>query len=58
MKKTSKKVTAEQIAKMADRGEDISKFFTNKGKMMPPVRKIERVVSTPRPASQTKKKVA
>ena len=29
--------TAETIADLADQGEDISQFFTNKGKMMPPV---------------------
>ncbi len=42
MKKThkKKKVTAEQIARMADKGADISKFFTNKGKMMPPIQRV------------------
>jgi metal-responsive CopG/Arc/MetJ family transcriptional regulator len=25
---------------MADRGEDISRFFTNTGKMMPPIRRV------------------
>jgi len=39
--KTKKKVTAEQIARMADKGQDISRFFTNDGKMMPPL--IQRV---------------
>jgi hypothetical protein len=29
--------TADEIAKLADRGEGISRFFTNAGKMMPPV---------------------
>jgi hypothetical protein len=40
MKKTSstKRVaSAESIARKADKGEDISSYFTNKGKMMPPV---------------------
>jgi hypothetical protein len=37
----SKKVpSAESIARMADRGEDVSRFFTNRGKMM---RRIQRV---------------
>lgn len=42
MKKTHKKetVTAEQIARMADKDEDVSKFFTNKGKMMPPIQRV------------------
>ena len=44
MKKTRKSerpVSAEAIARMADKGQDISRFFTNDGKMMPPL--IQRV---------------
>jgi hypothetical protein len=40
MKSTPRKkkpVSAEAIARMADRGEDISRFFTNDFKMMPPL---------------------
>jgi hypothetical protein len=40
MKSTPRKrkpVSAEAIARLADRGEDISRFFTNDGKMMPPL---------------------
>ncbi len=40
MKKTYKKVTADEIADMADRGEDISKYFTNKGKMKYPTQRV------------------
>ena len=29
--------TADEIADMADRGDNISRFFTGKGKMMPPI---------------------
>ena len=32
--------TADEIADMADRGEDISRFFTRKGKMMPPIQRV------------------
>jgi hypothetical protein len=42
MKKTNKKVSpigAEQIARMADRGEDVSRFFTG-GMMMNPIRRV------------------
>ena len=42
MKKTLKKkkpISAEQIARMADRGEDISRFFTG-GKMMNPIQRV------------------
>jgi hypothetical protein len=40
-RKTKKPVSAEAIARMADKGQDISRFFTNDGKMMPPL--IQRV---------------
>jgi hypothetical protein len=43
MKQTSKsrKVTsAEAIARRADRGEDVSRFFTNSGRMMEPIRRV------------------
>jgi hypothetical protein len=42
MKKTLKKkkpISAEQIARMADRGESISRFFTG-GKMMNPIQRV------------------
>jgi hypothetical protein len=35
MKKTpKKKMTADKIAAAADRGEDVTKFFAGKGRMM------------------------
>jgi len=37
---TPKPPTADEIADMADRGEDISRFFTNTGKMMPPIQRV------------------
>ena len=40
MKKTSKTrntISAESIARLADKGQDVSSYFTNNGKMMPPV---------------------
>jgi hypothetical protein len=37
----SKKVpSAESVARMADRGEDVSRFFTNRGKMMRPIQRV------------------
>ena len=33
-------MSAESIARMADRGEDISRFFTNRGKMMQPIQRV------------------
>ena len=40
MKKAAKKPTADEIADMADRGENVSKYFTNKGTMKQPVQRV------------------
>jgi len=40
MKNTYKKPNADEIAEMADRGEDISQYFTNKGKMKYPIQRV------------------
>lgn len=41
MKKTSrKKASPESIARRAERGEDVSRYFTNRGRMMPPIQRI------------------
>jgi hypothetical protein len=32
--------SAEQIARRADQGEDISLFFTNRGRMMGPIQRV------------------
>ena len=40
MKKTYKKLTADDIAEKADRGEDISQHFTYKGKIKYPVQRV------------------
>ena len=43
MKKTRprKKLTsAETIARLADNGKDVSRFFTNSGKMMKPIQRV------------------
>jgi len=39
---TSKKkaVPAESIARMADRGKDVSRFFTNSGEMRKPIQRV------------------
>jgi hypothetical protein len=33
----TKTVAAEEIARLADNGEDVSRFFTGSGRMMPPI---------------------
>jgi hypothetical protein len=38
--KTKRTATAESIARLADNGQDVSAYFTNKGKMMPPLDSI------------------
>jgi hypothetical protein len=42
MSKTAKKKkpTADEIAEMAMSGKDISRYFTNKGGMRPPVKRV------------------
>lgn len=40
MKKTSVKATADQIAEMATRGEDVSAYFTNKFTVVRPVHRV------------------
>ncbi len=40
-KNTKKRIaSADEIADRADRGEDISPFFTNDGKMRPPIQRV------------------
>jgi hypothetical protein len=33
-------LTADQISDLADKGENVSRFFTGKGKMMPPIQRV------------------
>ncbi len=43
MKRTRKKSggpAAEVIARLADRGKDVSRFFTNAGRMMEPIQRV------------------
>lgn len=38
--KSPKLPTADQIAELADRGQNISRFFSRKGKMMQPIQRV------------------
>ncbi len=40
MLESPKPLNADKIAELADRGEDVSRFFTGKGKMMPPIQRV------------------
>lgn len=39
-RKAKKPLTAEDIARLADEGKNVSRFFTNTGRMMPPVQRV------------------
>jgi hypothetical protein len=47
MTKVKSAVSADRIAKMADQGKDVSPFFTNKGKMMPPIQRVNVDLTQP-----------
>jgi len=38
--KTKRTVSAESVARLADSGKDVSSYFTNRGKMMPPLESV------------------
>jgi hypothetical protein len=39
-RKHGRPVSVEAIARRADRGENISSYFTNSGRMMPPIQRV------------------
>jgi hypothetical protein len=39
-RRSPKPISAEGIARLADRGKDVSRFFTNKGRMVAPVQRV------------------
>jgi hypothetical protein len=45
-RKTAKPVSAEAIARLADRGEDISRFFSGEGRMVQPVQRVNLDLAT------------
>ena len=42
-----KAVTAEEIARLADEGKDVSRFFTNSGHMMGPIQRVNVDFASP-----------
>jgi hypothetical protein len=40
IRKQKKPVAAETIARLADEGKDVSRFFTNTGRMMGPIQRV------------------
>src|SRR5882724_9615020 len=51
--KTKRTISAESIARLADKGQDISSYFTNEGKMMPPL-EAESAHFSKKPANEFK----
>ncbi|MDX6460236.1 MAG: hypothetical protein QOH35_3314 [Acidobacteriaceae bacterium] len=47
IRKQKKPVTAEAIARRADQGQEISQFFTNKGRMMGPIQRVNVDFASP-----------
>jgi hypothetical protein len=45
--KTGKAASAEAIARLADRGKDVSRFFTNAGQMMEPIQRVNVDFASP-----------
>lgn len=46
-RKTKRTISADAIARRADKGEDVSRFFTNRGKMMRPIQRVNVDFSAP-----------
>ena len=46
-RKQKKAVPAESIARLADRGKDVSRFFTNSGHMMGPIQRVNVDFASP-----------
>lgn len=46
-RKQKKAVPAENIARLADQGKDVSRFFTNAGQMMSPIQRVNVDFASP-----------
>lgn len=46
-RKQKKAMSAENIARLADRGKDVSRFFTNAGQMMGPIQRVNVDFASP-----------
>ena len=46
-RKQKKSVAAETIARLADKGKDVSRFFTNSGHMMGPIQRVNVDFASP-----------
>jgi hypothetical protein len=46
-RKLKRAMSAENIARLADRGKDVSRFFTNAGQMMGPIQRVNVDFASP-----------
>jgi hypothetical protein len=46
-RKQKRAISAENIARLADRGKDVSRFFTNAGQMMGPIQRVNVDFASP-----------
>lgn len=46
-RKQKRPVSAENIARLADKGQDVSRFFTNTGHMMGPIQRVNVDFASP-----------
>lgn len=46
-RRTQKPLSADKIAQLADQHKDVSTFFTNSGRMMPPIQRVNVDFSAP-----------
>jgi len=47
IRKRKKPMAAETIARLADNGKDVSRFFTNSGRMMGPIQRVNVDFASP-----------
>jgi hypothetical protein len=47
IRKKKRSTSAEDIARLADRGKDVSRFFTNAGQMMSPIQRVNVDFASP-----------
>jgi hypothetical protein len=47
IRKKKKGMSAENIARLADTGKDVSRFFTNAGQMMSPIQRVNVDFASP-----------
>jgi hypothetical protein len=47
IRRKSRAASAEDIARLADEGEDVSRFFTNRGRIMGPIQRVNVDFASP-----------